>query len=158
VWLAKRIPAFQTVLSFKEESGGVKVLPEASESTMPDALQAPDQQDRWDRSGGVPAGSIELLLVDWTFGTEEFSAYSNHMHAVEKTPELLMHAQDASRLGLSSGDTVSLNLPGGAIHVLLNVCGNMAPGVMVLPRHHRLAWQKLAESPVILFETGIRKI
>jgi NADH-quinone oxidoreductase subunit G len=151
-WLAERIPAFGTMLSSKEEGGGVKALPEASQSTIPHDANVGGQPQ------SAPAGDLELLLSEWTFGTEEFSAYSNHMQAVEKTPELLMHAQDASRLGLSSGDTVSLDLPGGAIHVLLNVCGNMAPGVMVLPRHHRLAWQKLAESPVILLETGIRKI
>jgi anaerobic selenocysteine-containing dehydrogenase len=154
MWLAERFPAFETMLSSKEGEGGVQALPETSrsQSTMPDHPNVGDQPQ------SPPAGDFELLLVEWTFGTEEFSAYSNHMQAVEKAPELLMHARDASRLGLSSGDTVSLDLPGGTIHVRLNICENMAPGVMVLPRHHRLAWQKLAEIPVMLPETGIRKI
>ena len=152
MWLAERVPAFGTTLSSKEERDGVKALPEASRSTV---LHHP--------SGGnqpqsAPAGDLELLLAEWTFGTEEFSAYSNHMQAVEKAPELLMHAQDASGLGLSSGDTVSLDLPGGVINVLLKTCENMAAGIMVLPRHHRLAWQKLAEFPVMLPDTSIRKI
>jgi NADH-quinone oxidoreductase subunit G len=153
-WLAERIPAFGTMLSSKEGGGGVQALPEASRSlsTMPDHPSVGGQPQ------SAPAGHLELLLTEWTFGSEEFSAYSNHMQAVEKAPELLMHARDASRLGLSSGDTVSLDLPGGAIHVRLNICDKMAPGVMVLPRHHRLAWQKLAEIPVMLPETGIRKI
>jgi NADH-quinone oxidoreductase subunit G len=152
MWLAERVPAFGTTLSSKEEGDGVKALPEASRSTVlhhPNGGNQPQSE---------PAGELELLLSEWTFGTEELSAYSNHMQAVEKAPGLLMHAQDASRLGLSSGDTVSLDLPGGAINVLLNTCENMAPGIMVLPRHHRLAWQKLADFPVMLPETGIRKI
>jgi NADH-quinone oxidoreductase subunit G len=152
-WLAERVPAFGTLLSSVEEGEDVvQALPEASRPTV-----IRDRRGE-DKPQSRPTGDLELLLAEWTFGTEEFSAYSNHVQVVERAPALFMQAQDASRLGLSAGETVSLELPGGAIHVLLNIRDNMAPGVMVLPRHHRLAWQKLAGFPVMVPETSIRKI
>ena len=42
-------------------------------------------------------------MIDWTFGTEELSGYSKYIHQVEKTPRIVMHPKDMSRLGLPSG-------------------------------------------------------
>ena len=52
-----------------------------------------------------------------------------------------MHPADAAKLGLSPGDRVALRLPGGTLEVDLQVAENMAPGVLVLPRHRQLDWR-----------------
>jgi NADH-quinone oxidoreductase subunit G len=52
-----------------------------------------------------------------------------------------MHPEDAARLGLAAGDQVALQLAGGELRVPLKVAENMAPGVLVLPRHRQLDWR-----------------
>jgi len=91
---------------------------------------------------------LELLLVDWTFGTEELSAYSSYVHQVEKEPCVFIHADDAAQAGLADGDQVTVQLDGGTLEVKLLVSHNMARGLLVLPRHRQLAWQKLREYPM----------
>ena len=93
---------------------------------------------------------LQVLLVDWTFGAEELSGYSNAIQQVEKQPCLFMHAEDAARAVLSDGDQVVIQLDTGSLQVKLCVSLNMAPGVVVLPRHRQLAWQKLRRYPAML--------
>ena len=90
---------------------------------------------------------LDLLLVDWTFGTEELSVYSETIRKVEREPFLMIHAADADHAGLSDGESVSIELNGGALQVDLRVSQNMARGTAVLPRHHRLEWQKIGGLP-----------
>ena len=106
----------------------------------------------------APTGQLELLLVDATFGTEELSDYSHIVRQAQKPPVLLMHAQDASRLDLPSGTTVSVTLPDGDLSLPLQVHANMASGVIVIPRHRQLNWHKLNGRPVMIPEAGLRKI
>jgi len=84
---------------------------------------------------------LELLLVDQTFGTEELASYSSHIQQVEEPPRLLMHPGEAGKLGLSPGDQVALRLPRGELRVKLQMADNLAPGVLVLPRHRQLNWR-----------------
>jgi NADH-quinone oxidoreductase subunit G len=91
-----------------------------------------------------------MLLMDWTFGTEELSGYSSTIQQVEKEPCLFMHAEDAARAVLSDGDQVVIRLDSGSLQVKLCVSLNMARGVVVLPRHRQLAWQKLRRYPVMV--------
>ena len=91
---------------------------------------------------------LELVLTDWVFGTEELSNYSQYIQRVEKTPYVVMHKGDASRLGVSRNGEVLLRLPGGSLRVALRVEENVAPGVMVMPRHRQLEWQKLGGHPI----------
>jgi hypothetical protein len=86
---------------------------------------------------------LELLLVDWTFGTEELAAASEVLHRVESEPCVLIHDDDAKRLALSAGDRVRLSMDRGDLDLRLAVASNMARGVAVVPRHRRLAWQQL---------------
>ncbi len=102
--------------------------------------------------------SRELLLVDWTFGTEELSGYSRFIQQVEKAPSLMMHASDAARLGLNDNDRIVVTLEGGPLEAGLSIVENMAPGVIILPRHRQLAWQKLKGFPAGVPVERIKKI
>ena len=90
-----------------------------------------------------PDGDLELITVDRTFGTEELSVRSPYLRQMEKEPCLFLSKQDAAPLGISDGDRVAIRLDAGTIDVHAAVVENMAPGVLVLPRHHRLDWQHL---------------
>jgi NADH-quinone oxidoreductase subunit G len=95
-------------------------------------------------------GGLELLLVDWTFGTEELSSYSKYIQQVEKEPCLLMHPKDAARAGLEDGDRITLRLDRGSLVLELRVVENMASGVILMPKHRQLAWQKIERLPLIV--------
>jgi NADH-quinone oxidoreductase subunit G len=101
---------------------------------------------------------LELLLVDWTFETEELSAFSKYIRQVEREPILLMHAKDAVRMKLGHQDKVVLRWDGGSLEVKLSLSERMAPGVIVLPKHRQLEWQKLKEWPVRIPLERIKKI
>jgi NADH-quinone oxidoreductase subunit G len=92
--------------------------------------------------------SFELLLVDWTFGTEELSGYSPHVRQVETAPCLFMHPKDAIRAGLKEKDKVTLYLDDEPLEIELSIKEDMASGILVLPRHRQLHWQKLKEYSV----------
>ncbi|MEJ2658421.1 MAG: NADH-quinone oxidoreductase subunit NuoG, partial [Desulfobacterales bacterium] len=90
-----------------------------------------------------PGDDIELITVDWTFGTEELSVRSPYLRQVERDPCMFMSKKDADQLGISNGDKVAVRSDVGTIEVHAAVVENMAPGIFVLPRHHRLDWQHL---------------
>jgi len=105
-------------------------------------------RDRFSSAGPATrtgaADTFELFLVERAFGTEELSSHSPHLRELEGPPCLLMQAEDAGRLVLMDGEQVRLTLEGGAVEVKLRVVEGMAKGVLILPRHRRLAWRKLA--------------
>ena len=94
--------------------------------------------------------SLELILVDWTFGTEELSALSECLRELEPEPCLIMHTKDATDMGLIDGERVIIQADNGNLEIKLRVVGNMAAGVLVIPRHRKLPWQ--------IFETGMIRI
>ena len=102
--------------------------------------------------------SLDLLGVDLTFGTEELSGYSRFIPQEGKTPRLYMQSQDALRLGLGQGDKVGISLDRGVLEVELCVVENMASGILLLPRHRHLEWQRLKELPVKIPMDKIKKI
>jgi NADH-quinone oxidoreductase subunit G len=95
----------------------------------------------WGDAAAAPG--LELLVVDWTFGTDELSVKSPPLQQLERPPCLSMHTADATGLNLRDGDRVTLATDQGELTVALRVTENMAKGVLVLPRHHRLNWQIL---------------
>jgi NADH-quinone oxidoreductase subunit G len=101
--------------------------------------------------------ALELILVDWTFATEELSLYSPPLAHVEKSPYLAMHLDDAAKLGLKDGDAVTLKLDRGSLEVRVGILENMARGVMILPRHRLLAWQKIEALPKMVSFEDIKK-
>ena len=151
-WLARENPVFAPAASRAEHPFGVRLLPEAP--MAPDFPAAPAVAE----GTQAPEEALELLVVDWTFGTEELSAYSSFIRQVEEPPRLLMSNQDVCRLGLCAGTQVVLPLPGGALTVELKGVDNLAPGVLVLPRHRGLSWQKLSARPTLIPAAALKRI
>jgi NADH-quinone oxidoreductase subunit G len=138
-WLAKENPAFVN-LKPSDQAEAVRRIPDQRNGNpfSSNPLEKPPSR----------ADSVELLLVDQTFGTEELSAYSHTIQQVEKAPRLCMHPRDAMRPGIKDKDRVVLQLDGGPLEIEVSIAENMAPGIMVLPRHRKLQWQKVKECPV----------
>jgi len=90
-----------------------------------------------------PDNDLELITVDWTFGTEELSVRSPYLRQMEKAPCVFLSKKDAAQLGISDGDKMAIRSEAGSIDVHAAVVENMASGILVLPRHHRLDWQHL---------------
>jgi NADH-quinone oxidoreductase subunit G len=113
---------------------------------------------RFDGGEGDHRGDMELLAVEWTFGTEGLSRYSAHTMKAEMPPRLFMSRSDAARIGLSDGDQVSLRLPRGEVCGELETRDRMARGVIVVPRHRLLDWQHLDGLRMLINEDWIRKV
>jgi NADH-quinone oxidoreductase subunit G len=145
-WMAGENPLFANL------SDGVRLPPEETKENLfsMDWLT----QGSKDRLNGY----LELLFVDWTFGTEELSTFSKYIREVEKEPSLLMHAKDASRVNLMNEDRVAIQLEGGRLEAKVSISETMAQGVLVLPRHRQLEWQKLKTLPARVFFDQIEKI
>jgi NADH-quinone oxidoreductase subunit G len=152
VWtfLAQENPIFSRLAHPAHQAGAQRLIP-------PQSLAEPFAQGaklEWEQP---PENCLELLLVDWTFGTEELSGYSVTIQQTEKEPCLFAHAQDAAKIGLANGDKVLLHLDGGDLEVKLCVSLSMAPGVLVLPKHRQLVWQKFKRCPIIVSFSQIVK-
>jgi NADH-quinone oxidoreductase subunit G len=135
-------PGLSVLGNFGESLDGVRLIPNQSGEKSFSVDWARDLNKDNESDGGM-----ELLLVDWTFGTEELSSYSPYIQGVEKAPVLTMHLADGDQCGLADGDTVILHLDGGPLKLNLSLAENMARGVLVLPRHRQLPWQKLRALP-----------
>jgi NADH-quinone oxidoreductase subunit G len=149
-WLGRQNPLFAPMRSLAEHPEGVRLLPasrpEHDFAALPDppAALAPEQ--------------VELLLVDWTFGTDELASYSPLMREAEAAPVLLIHPDDAGKLGLGDGNRAVLHLPKGLLAVRIKLAAAMALEVAVLPRHRQLNWRKLAETPVYLSAKQVHNV
>jgi len=149
-WLGRQNPRFASMRSLAEHPEGVRLLPASRPGSdfaappAPPAAPVPDQ--------------VELLLVDWTFGTDELACYSPLMQEAEMAPVLLVHPDDAARLGLGDGSRANVRLPKGSLAVTVNLAAALAPGVMLLPRHRQLDWRKLTETPVYLSANLINQV
>jgi NADH-quinone oxidoreductase subunit G len=151
-WITKEVAAFSNVQFTDEHSDGIRVdLGQGKEKPFSSNGRIPSGKER------PGDGELELLAADWTFGTEELSAYSEYIHQVEKEPYLLMHPKDASRTGLKDKDRITIHLGRGPLEVELRVADNVALGVIVLPKHRRLRWQQMGRQPVKVALDQIRK-
>ncbi|GBC62601.1 NADH dehydrogenase (quinone) subunit G [Desulfonema ishimotonii] len=110
----------------------------------------------WPTEPSEPKDGFELIFTDLTFGTEELSTYSPCLQEMEKKPCLFMQSRDAAELKLSDGDVAELKTAGGAVKIPVKVVENMAPGVLILPRHRQVEWQKLGTRK--LRKDQIRKV
>ena len=152
-WLAEENSLFMGITSLDSEDSGIRVIADQA----PDGLFSGRTQDRTP-SASRHEDSLELLLVDWTFGTEELSSLSSYAQRAEKPPSLMMQSKEASRLNLSDGDRVVLRLAGGPLEVEVQTADPMASGVIVMPRHHQLAWQKARAFKVTISTDQIERI
>jgi NADH-quinone oxidoreductase subunit G len=151
-WLSHEHALFQPLAPHPPvgEPAGWRLLPEeapVAAFSEPPATKAADP----------PAGHLELLLVDQTFGTEELASYSPVIRKVEEKPCLTLHQDIAAELGLISGDQVAINLPDGVVTVTLKTARTMAAQVAILPRHRQLQWQKWGGWPTWIPQTSIKK-
>jgi len=96
------------------------------------------------------AGAITLLLVSWTFGTDALSSGSSALAQVTQQPVAAMHSKTAGELGLGKDDRVAIATERGKIALAWRAEDGMAPGVVVVPRHHLLDWQVLGGTRLAL--------
>ncbi len=151
-WIVNEVPAFAGVQFADGQSDDLRIDPgRGKEEPFSSDSRIPSEKAR------RGDGELELLLTDWTFGTEELSTYSESIQRVEKEPCFFMHPKDASRAGLKDKERITLRLDRGPLEAELRVADNMAPGVIILPRHRQLPWQQMEGWPLKVGVDRIRK-
>ena len=141
--------AFELINGATYPVDGLRITPARSEDVFASAVAKAEETT-------IPKG-LELLLVEWMFGSGELSTYSDTLNGVIPEPVMSMHAKDAENLGLADGDMVSVKMDTGSIEVKLSVSVKMARGVLILPRHPRLQWQKLKNGLTVIPPDRIRE-
>jgi NADH-quinone oxidoreductase subunit G len=151
-WITKEYPVFANVQIADELPGSIRINPGQAKSK-------PFSFDGWARpeNDNQRDSQLELLVVDWTFGTEELSTYSKYLQQVEKEPCLFMSSKDASMLGLKDRERITLPLDRGRLEMELRIVDNVAPGVIIMSKHRQLAWQKIEKWPMKVAMDQIRK-
>lgn len=153
VWSAitEEIPELAVLKSEEYPFDNIRVLPAQSKPV--------DSPPSAARRGAKrrPDDSFELLLVDWMFGTDELSAYSDTIQPIVKEPCMYLHTLDASQFGISDGDTVRLQLDRGSLEAPAKVIDKMAQGIIILPRHWNLPWQLIQSVPCMVPPGNIEK-
>jgi NADH-quinone oxidoreductase subunit G len=150
--LAEGNPAFHALKNFALQQESVRLVPAESTAVSFSLDRLNQKQDK------SSEGKLDLFAVDWTFGTEELSSYSRSLHEVEKTPCIYMNAMDAERLSLTNKDQVALSVGGAVMEVELSVTEHMASGILILPRHRQIPWQRLPNLPISIAFERIKKI
>jgi len=152
-WIRREYPVFANLQIADELPDGARVnLARGTEKLFSSSCgQIRSGKDSQGNSG------LELQMVDWTFGTEELSGYSKFIHQVEKQPCLFMNPKDASGIGVKDKERITLSLDRGRLEVELRIVDNMATGVIVMPHHRQLAWQKIEKWPAMIAVDQIRK-
>jgi NADH-quinone oxidoreductase subunit G len=150
--LARENPVFARLQSLKDPSDELRLIPDRFEGK---SLSMPVVED-WRRRQASP-DFLELHLVGRTFGTEELSAYSRPARQAMGRPCLTLSAELGKRLNLQNKDQAVLSLEGGSLEVEVELKDPMADGVLILPRHENLAWQKITASPAWVPLGSIKK-
>jgi len=95
----------------------------------------PTQADR-----KTPPDGLQLVLSDWTFGSEALSVRSPCLAPLTPAPCAFLHPEDAAALGLSEDTPATITTERGRLTVAVRVTDRMAGGLLVLPRHYQLDW------------------
>jgi NADH-quinone oxidoreductase subunit G len=101
---------------------------------------------------------LELIFVEWTFGTEELSNHSLCLQELASEPAVFIQTAEAEGLGLSDGNRILIRTDNGSLEAKLMTFENMAPGIVILPRHRSLAWQIFEAGRVIIGRDQIKKV
>jgi NADH-quinone oxidoreductase subunit G len=153
-WLVDNIPPLGEIPPIEELPGdGVRIS--SYDDTPP--LFSVNWQEEKDK-GNVLEDSLEVILTDWTFGTEELSSFSPPLRKLERSPSASIHSDDAARLGLAQGNRVRIELDVGDVQVDVSVEENMASGVIILPRHRVLKWQRIKSLPKFASYGDVKKV
>jgi NADH-quinone oxidoreductase subunit G len=142
VWLGEHRPELAAVL--EGAAPGTRLIPEGRPGSTPFESHA--------QASGGGSTTLEPVLADMLYGSEELAAYSDLLRGVEGPPRLVLGAAEASRRGLTDGDRVAAVLPAGNVSAELRVRHGVAEGVLVIPRHRALAWQRLGTGPIRALE------
>lgn len=126
----------------------IRILPAKASGSDYTAVTTFNQEE-------LPLEQFEVIAVDWTFGTEELASYSEIVQRVEVEPYACMHPADANRLGLSERQHISIRLEKGTVKLPLRLSDKMARGVVILPRHRRLNWQRSTRFPLLIAAAAI---
>jgi NADH-quinone oxidoreductase subunit G len=145
-WLADLIPELADLNVSSEFPGEGIRLNSGAKTDLRFATDFSGQSERHPES----SGRLQLIFSELTFGTEALSAHSECLQELEPEPAVFMHTSEAESLNLVDGDAVSIQSENGRLEAQLKVFENMAPGVLVIPRHRKLTWQ--------IFETGMSSI
>jgi len=144
--LVDDIPGFADLHSFEDiPDAGIRL-----EFTTKSDLRFTTDEPWPFKQSGAQDESLELILVDWTFGTEALSAHSECLWELEREPTVIMHTSEAQNLDLIDGDQVSIQTESGNLEAKLKVVENMAAGVLIVPRHREISWQ--------IFKPGMTRI
>ena len=154
IWLADIIPEIADLPSWDDISDdGVRL-----QSTANTDLRFKGQNSFAIDKDGAGDDSLALILVDWTFGTEELSAYASCLGELEPEPCATMQTRDAKTFKLNDGDRVAIETDSGKLELALRVADNMATGILLVPRHHRLEWQIFGTGSVSISRDQIKKV
>jgi NADH-quinone oxidoreductase subunit G len=153
-WLSANVPALAKMPPFDELTEDGVLINSSDEGVVQFSLDWQEEKDKCD----ITEDLLEIILTDWTFGTEELSSFSPPLRKLEKKPCIFMHVKDAAGVGLSTGDKVKIKLDVGDVEVDVCIEENMAPGVLVLPRHRLLDWQKIKRLPKFVRLEEIEKV
>jgi NADH-quinone oxidoreductase subunit G len=146
-WLNGEDPVFKALLSSSDE---FRLMPREISKDLFTSAKIVEQQPR--------KPGLELVLIDWTFGTEELSTYSRFARQGETSPKLFMHPDDADRLGFADGEKVGLRADGQDVVFELALASNMAAGMIVAPRHRQVDWRKLKQWSMVVPDDNIHKV
>jgi NADH-quinone oxidoreductase subunit G len=98
---------------------------------------------------------FEIILAERTFGTEELSTYSACLETLEEKAFAGWLRTDAEALGIGEGDRLTIRTETATVELSARLFDRMAPGVVVIPRLHRLPWQAFGKR---IRRQDIRKI
>jgi len=102
--------------------------------------------------------TFELVVRERTFGSEALSQRADCLRPLEKAPRILVHSDDAARLGIAAGDRVALTCAGGVIEGTADVRNTVAAGVVIVDRHRELNWPAAGAGWVRIEAKQIHKI
>ncbi|MGW8323177.1 MAG: molybdopterin-dependent oxidoreductase, partial [Thermodesulfobacteriota bacterium] len=137
-WIKESHPAFEHLPACREiPHEGTRIL------GVTESARGFSRTEGAERRPEEEGGNLRVLLVDRIFGTEELSSASSTLQEVESEPELYMNAEDAALFAFQNGERLAISSGGARVEIRLGIRENMARGHVVLPRHHRVAWQEL---------------
>ncbi|HEX9758254.1 MAG TPA: NADH-quinone oxidoreductase subunit NuoG [Nitrospiria bacterium] len=97
--------------------------------------------DRVVLPGYLEGNGFQLVMGQVLFHSGKLTKRSSALMQMASDPSLLIHPDDANRLGLQEGDKVRLSSPGGEVKVGVKLSEKYPPGVVFYPEH-------LAEKPI----------
>jgi NADH-quinone oxidoreductase subunit G len=152
-WICDLIPELATVASIDEiQQDGVV----CSSGINIDTRFSSDGSAASDKSHDS-GDDFDLIEVDWTFGTEELSSLSPCLRELERKPCLAIHSAQAESMGFTNGDLVEIRTETGSLEAELCTADNMAYGILILPKHRKLAWQIFTPGKTRIRKDQIRK-